>query len=92
MIDLSILGMTTVEITNLMVILGVLASIITAIIKAKVGTEGWQTLVMVASVSIFFACIYYILEKTNYLATVLSILAIAGAFYTFFIEKLKKGL
>jgi len=91
MIDLSILGMTTVEITNLMVILGVLASIITAIIKAKIGTEGWQTLLMVASIAIFFSCIYYVLVQTNYLKVVLSILAIAGAFYTFFIERLKKS-
>jgi len=90
MFTLESLGMTTFEITNLMIILGVAASIITEVIKAKIGTEGWQTLLMVLAISVFLASIYYLLAQTDYLKTALSILAIAGAFYTFFIKRLEK--
>jgi len=71
------------------VILGAAVSLLVQWLKVKFGTTEWKTLVVLLVVSLIAAFIYTYLVAVGYWQTLTSILILAGAFYTFIIERFK---
>lgn len=74
--------------TNVLYILGVVASVITEVVKRKFGTNGYGTIAVLLIVSLVASALYYGLAQTTYEGAVFQVLIVAGAVYTYFIRNL----
>ena len=77
------------NITSL-VFVGAMVAALVQFLKNKFGTTSTITLMIVAGVSIIAGTIYYFLQGTDYLATVISILGFAGAVYTYILKRFEQ--
>lgn len=77
------------EITQYLII-GVAVSMLVQWLKTKYGTDSNKTLLVVFGLSIVTGTVYYFIKDTNYYQTILSILAMAGAFYTYILQRFEK--
>jgi uncharacterized membrane-anchored protein YitT (DUF2179 family) len=77
------------EITQYLII-GVAVSMLVQWLKTKYGTDSNKTLLVVLGLSIVTGTVYYFIKDTNYYQTILSILAMAGAFYTYILQRFEK--
>lgn len=77
------------EITQYLII-GVAVSMLVQWLKNKYGTDSNKTLIIVLGLSIITGSVYYFIKDTNYYQTILSILAMAGAFYTYILQRFEK--
>lgn len=74
------------EIGSLLIV-GVIVSTLVQIIKNKFGTSSNITLAIVISLSLLSGGVYFFVKDTVFYESALTILAFAGATYTFFIQK-----
>jgi uncharacterized membrane protein len=77
------------EITQYLII-GVAVSMLVQWLKTKYGTDSNKTLMAVMVISVAAGSAYYFIKDTNYYQTILSILAMAGAFYTYILQRFEK--
>lgn len=74
------------NITSL-VIVGAIVAAMVQYLKKKFGTNSSITLLVVAVISVIAGTIYYFLQNTEYIATIISILGFAGAVYTYILKR-----
>lgn len=67
--------------------LGVLVSIFAQFCKKVLGTGEWQSLALVAGLSLVAAGAYILIESAGYWEAVQQVLITAGAFYAFVISR-----
>ena len=72
------------------ILVGAGVSILIQILKKYAGTTNWVTYFLVLVASIVAAVVYYVLQETNLLTSVIEVLSGAGIFYTFIITRLEK--
>jgi len=69
------------------IIIGVAVSAIVQFLKKKYGTESNQTMVIVIGLSILAGSLYFFIKDSGYFENILTILAFAGATYTYVLKK-----
>ena len=69
------------------IIIGVAVSAIVQFLKKKFGTESQTTLIIVIVLSILAGSVYFVVKDSGYFENVLTILAFAGATYTYILQK-----
>ena len=72
------------------IIIGAAVSLLVEWLKSMTTLSGWKTLAVVAAVSIIAALIYTYFVSAGYWQTVVQLLIVAGAFYTFIIQRFEK--
>lgn len=69
------------------IILGVAASLLVQFLKTKFGTSSWETIAIVLGVSLVAAALYTSLVDSGMWETVAHVFVVAGAFYSFVIQR-----
>lgn len=80
---------TEIDFTSL-AILGTLTTLLVQWLKNKFGTSELGTLTIVALLSLVLGGVVYFISGTSFMETFWGILVIAGAIYTYIIERFEK--